>query len=81
MTAETQIEIIDRLERMERMIKAMAVQKASGKKWVKTEVIRKLTGWDRSGMQKARKYGYVTHRVKDGIVEYDMNSIHPLFIK
>lgn len=48
--------------------------------WVKAEVIMELTGWDKHRMNRERKNQTITWK-EDGGKFYDLNSIHPLFLK
>jgi hypothetical protein len=53
------------------------------KTWVKVSIVQELTGWDNERLKKARANGLINFRKDKAkrIFEYDINSIHPLFIK
>jgi hypothetical protein len=59
--------------------KSTAAQKSH---WVKISWVKKVTGWNKSEMHRARVEGLISwkHTEEDGFL-YDINSIHPLFIK
>jgi hypothetical protein len=48
--------------------------------WIKASDVRKLTGWDKNKMHKARQLGWVKVK-RDGGIFYDLKSIPQEFLK
>lgn len=67
-----------RLQKIEKLISEISNPKP---KWVKSTIIKDLTGWDPNKMAKARKYGYLKWKTDSEGYWYDLNTLHPLFIK
>lgn len=62
--------------------KLTALLNASKKKtWVRATVITELTGWDKEGMRKARRYNIIETRKKENVLEYCLESLPQMFIK
>lgn len=72
--------IIQRLDRIERLIKA---QVASKKKqvWLNASDVMKLTGWSKDDMYRMRKSGVLEFKKVKTTYLYDADSIPEIFIK
>jgi hypothetical protein len=62
----------------------LSISRPKGKQWVRYKEIMKVTGWNASQMQKARKNGLVDFKdiksTNKGLW-YDLNSINPLLLR
>lgn len=70
-------QILQRLDRIERMLR----KERKTKTWVKAGVIAKATGWDKHKMAQARENGYVEWKKDESGFFYNLDSLHPSFIK
>lgn len=48
--------------------------------WVKAETVFEFTGWDKERLRRERNNQTITWKKENGYF-YDLNSIHPLFLK
>lgn len=71
-----EIEILKKLERIERHLNAKAPQH-----WVKVGFIQDVTGWDKEGLRRARENGLIKQRRGTNGIEYLLESIPEMFIR
>ncbi len=74
------IEIIERLDKIEKLIKNNRPTVAK-KSWVKIGIVKQLTNWNKEQMRKARENGLIRHRRGSNGIEYLLESIDEKFIK
>jgi hypothetical protein len=67
-----------RLQRMERKLDALNNPKP---KWVRSRVITELTGWTPRRLQTARDNSEISFKCEGDKYLYDLNTLHPYFIK
>lgn len=72
--------IIQRLDRIERLIKAQVAPKKK-QVWVNASDVMKLTGWNKDDMYRLRKTGVLIFKKLKTTYLYDADSIPEIFIK
>lgn len=75
---KSDLSILERLEKLERIVDAWKQKKTT---WVSVYEIKRLTGWDKERMRRARANGEIEVKKKKGQIRYNLSSIHPLLIK
>lgn len=77
---EPQEALIARLERIERLLRDLH-KKDKKPRWAKVGDIADITGWSKERMRRARETGQVRWKKDGNGYWYDVNSIHPAFLK
>lgn len=72
--------IIQRLDRIERLIKASVAPKKK-QVWINAADVMKLTGWNKDDMYRLRKTGVLAFKKLKTTYLYDADSIPEIFIK
>lgn len=72
--------IIQRLDRIERLIKAQLAPKKK-EVWLRTIDVMKMTGWNKCDMYRMRKSGVLVVKKVKTTYLYDADSIPQIFIK
>jgi hypothetical protein len=73
-------DIIRRLERIERLIKAQAAPKKK-QVWIRSIDVMRMTGWKKDDMYRLRKTGVLVFKKVKTTYLYDPDSIPEIFIK
>lgn len=79
------------LERIEKLLKTINEKlslliaeknlETKRKVWVKGDIVKEFTGWNKSYLLKARRNSFIEYRqVKPYVVEYNLNSIPDMYL-
>lgn len=85
------LSILERLEKvetdqqktiqiLEKMVRIVSDWKQKKTIWVKVSEVKKLTGWSKERLRRARINQEIEWKKKNGMW-YNINSLHPLLIK